>query len=120
MKSLIAGLALLSSFSTFAAQVVSAKLDANEENILLNVRYGGGCKKHVFTIQLQGCAESMPVQCRAKLIEKTEGGFDGCEALISQTVVINLKAAGLDEEYYQEGSLTITGANDSKATVRLP
>ncbi len=120
MKALIAGLLLTTSFSTFAAEVTGAKLDANEKNILIDVRYGGGCKKHTFTLQMQGCAESMPVQCRAKLVEKIEGGIDACEALIGQTVVINIAKAGLNEEYYQEGSLTISGDADSKATVRLP
>ncbi len=39
---------VLSSFSSFAATLHSAKLDAAKKNILVDVSYGGGCKKHTF------------------------------------------------------------------------
>lgn len=115
----------MSAFSATAAEVVSAKLDASKKNLLVDVRYGGGCKKHTFELQVGGCLESMPVQCSAKLVEKVEGGFDPCEAIIGDTVVFNLKKYGLADSYYSKGKLTITGDKNftgkpSTATVTLP
>lgn len=116
---------LVSSFSAVAAEVKSAKLDASKKNILVDVSYGGGCKKHTFSLQLGSCMESYPVQCSAKLVESIEGGFDGCEALKYETVVFNLKQYGLTDSYFSKGSLTISGDKNfsgkvSSATVRLP
>jgi hypothetical protein len=113
------------SFSAFSATVNSAKLDANKENIVVNVTYGGGCKNHTFTLKVGGCMETYPVRCSAELVEKIEGGFDMCEALINKDVVINLAKYRLDESYYARGSLTITGdktmsGKPSSATVVLP
>ena len=118
-------LALLTlSFSSMAAGVLSAKLDASKKNILVDVSYGGGCKKHTFSLELEGCMETSPVKCSAKLIESIEGGFDECEALLHETVVFNLKQYGLVGSYFSKGSLTITGdsyrGKVSSASVRLP
>ena len=115
----------MSSLSSFAATVHSAKLDPAQKNILVDVSYGGGCKKHTFTIKLEGCRETYPVSCDAQLVEKIEGGFDACEAIVGQTVKINLAKYRLDEAYYANGSLTIKGDKDmsgkpSSATVKLP
>ena len=112
-------------FNATAAEIKSAKLDSSKNNILVDVVYGGGCKKHVFTLEVGACLESLPVQCTAKLVEKTVGGPDFCEALISETVVISRKKAGLDDSYYAGAKLTITGdrgftGEPSQATVRLP
>lgn len=107
----------------FSATVKSAKLDAANQNILIDVVYGGGCGQHQFSLKVGGCLESYPVQCTAVLEHKTN---DMCEALIYETVVINLKQAGLNNPYYSEGWLTIQGDLDfttnklSEATVRLP
>lgn len=122
---LIALLAFAFAFNATAAEIKAAKLDASKKNILVDVVYGGGCKKHVFTLDVGGCLESMPVQCSAKLVHKTIGGPDLCEALISETVVLSLKKYGLDDSYYAGGKLTITGdrgftGEPSSATVRLP
>lgn len=124
MKFIAIALAL-TSFSAFSATVLSAKLDANKENILVDVSYGGGCKKHVFDLKLSGCLETFPVRCFGALTEKTIGGPDLCEAIVGQTVVLNLAKYRLDEAYYAKGSLTITGdieisGKPSSATVRLP
>lgn len=100
-----------------AAEVVSAELDGAEKNILIGVRHGGGCGDHDYSLKLKGCAESMPVQCQAELVHKTN---DFCEALLHRTAVINLEAAGIKGEYYSGGSLTINGDNGSKATITLP
>ncbi len=115
----------LSSLSSFAATVHKAKLDAKKENILVDVSYGGGCKKHTFTLNVGACMETYPVRCTAALVEKTVGGLDMCEAIISETVKINLAKYRLDESYYAGGSLTITGdmnmnGKPSSATVVLP
>ncbi len=112
-------------FNATAAEVKSAKLDSSKKNILVDVVYGGGCKKHVFALEVGACLESMPVQCTAKLVETTIGGPDFCEALISETVVLPLKKYGLNDSYYAGGKLTITGdrgftGEPSQATVRLP
>lgn len=119
---LIAIISLINSHS-FAAIVKSAKLDASEKNILIDVVYGGGCAKHDFALKLDGCYESYPVQCEAKLVDQT---VDYCEALVSDTVVIPLAKYGLNDSYYQHGSLTITGDIDwqtkkpSSVKVTLP
>lgn len=119
---LIAMLSFIGSHS-LGAIVKSAKLDASGANILIDVVYGGGCAKHDFMLKLDGCYESYPVQCEAKLIDQT---VDYCEALISDTVVIPLAKYGLNDSYYQRGSLTITGDIDfetkkpSVVKVKLP
>lgn len=112
-------------FNATAAEVKSAKLDSSKKNILVDVVYGGGCKEHVFSLELGACLESYPVQCTAKLVEKTIGGPDFCEALISETVVISRKKYGLDGSYFEKAKITITGdrgftGEPSSATVRLP
>lgn len=113
---LVAGILGFSNFAN-AAEIVSAELDGAGKNILIGVRHGGGCGEHDYSLKLKGCAESMPVQCQADLVHKTN---DFCEALLHRTAVINLKAAGIKGEYYSGGSLTINGDNGSKATITLP
>jgi hypothetical protein len=113
---LFAGILGLSNIVS-AAEIVSAELDGAEKNILIGVRHGGGCGDHEYSLKLKGCAESMPVQCQAELVHKTN---DFCEALLHRTAVINLEATGIKGEYYSGGSLTIKGANGSTATITLP
>lgn len=126
MSRVLSSFCVLSSFvfgalaftnSADAAEVISAKLDGSKKNILVEVRHGGGCGEHDYSLQLKGCFESMPVQCQAELIHKTN---DFCEALLHRTAVINLEASGIKGDYYSGGSLTISGANGSKATIELP
>lgn len=108
---------------SFGATVRSAKLDASKKYILIDVIYGGGCGEHEFSLNLGLCLESSPVQCGAELVEKTN---DACEAIVYNTVVIPLEQYKLNDSYFKEGSLTITGDKDwqtnepSRATVRLP
>jgi hypothetical protein len=124
MKLIISLALLLVTQSSFAAQVLRAKLDSAKKNILIDVRYSGGCKKHDFSLKVGGCAESMPVQCRVKLMHNSNGDF--CEAIKFETVVISLKDAGAVGSYYKGAFLTIIGDIDSqtnqpsKATVQLP
>lgn len=115
----------LCAFQAGAAEVRGARLDANKKNLLIDVTYGGGCAKHTFKLAVGACRESFPVSCDAVLIEKISGGVDLCEAIISETVKINLKRAGLTDPYYRQGSLTIFGdqmfnGETSQATVKLP
>lgn len=124
MKFLV-GVMLLASFSAGAAEVISAKLDAGRKNILLDVQYGGGCKEHVFVLEVGQCLESNPVQCTGRLFEKTLGGEDICQAIIKETVVFNLKKMGLKDPYYKNGSLTIYGdrgftGEATSATIVIP
>jgi hypothetical protein len=122
----ILAIAILSLFmvtQSFAATVKSAKLDAAKKNILIDVTYVGGCGEHDFSLKLGICYETYPVQCSAELIEKTT---DGCEALISETIVIPLEKYKLNESYFKGASLKITGDKDwqtdtlSQAILRLP
>ncbi len=124
MKKIFAVLALtIMATQVFGAVIKSAIIDESKENILISVVYGGGCGSHDFSLQLGNCLEIFPVKCDAKLIEKTN---DHCEAIISSTIVISLAQYSLDESYFQNGSLTITGDQDwqtgklSQATVTLP
>lgn len=122
---LIALVVALSSFSSFAASVHSAKLDASQKNILVDVSYGGGCKKHTFSLSLTLCAETFPLMCNARLVETIEGGFDPCEAIVGETVKINLEKNGFLDGYFNEALIRITGDKDSRgvetsATVKLP
>lgn len=124
MKKLLS-IVLLSLFASqsFAAEVIGARLDKAKENILIDVVYGGGCGKHDFSLKLEGCYESYPVQCEAQLVHVSQ---DFCEAMIRETVVIPLSAHGFLGSYYKKGSLTIKGdvswktQKPSFATVTLP
>lgn len=122
-KNFLVSLLSLMATQSFGATVKSAKLDASEKNILIDVTYSGGCGKHDFSLKIGGCLESYPVRCSAQLVHKTD---DACEAMISETIVISLEKAGLTDSYYESASLTITGDKDwqtnkaSQANVRLP
>lgn len=118
----IALLTLMASHS-FAAEIKAARIDAAKENILIDVVYGGGCGKHDFSLKIEGCMESYPVQCRAQLVHVSQ---DFCEAIIHTTIAIPLAANDLLNGYYNKGSLEIVGDVDwqtkkaSSAVVRLP
>jgi len=124
MKTLIPiALSILFATPAFATEVVrSAKLDASKKNLLIDVVYGGGCREHVFELNVGDCVETVPVQCSAQLVDLTT---DYCESLIFTTVVISLEEAGLTDEYYRRAKLTIQGDKDrsgkpSQAVVWLP
>ncbi len=101
-----------------AATVESAKIENG--SLIIGVSYGGGCIPHVFDIELLSCAESSPVQCQANLIHKMPQGFDPCESMRFEEVVIPLASKGLNSSYYSNGSLRIKGADGSSASVTLP
>lgn len=108
---------VFTSFTSFAAAVKKASIDERGENIILDVQYAGGCGSHEFSLQINRCLESFPVQCEALLIEDTK---DSCKALISTTVAINLKTEGLDGAYYEQAYLTIKGDKNTSVQVQLP
>ncbi len=99
------------------AKIKGAKLRADKKAIEIDVTHGGGCGDHEYSLKIGACQETFPVSCTADLVHMTN---DGCEALLAQKATIVLKDAGLSESYYSKGSLTIKGADGSKATVKLP
>lgn len=121
----ILSIVLLSLFASqsFAAEIIGASVDKMKGNLLLDVSYGGGCGTHDFSLKLEGCYESYPVQCEAQLVHVSN---DSCEAIIRKIVVIPLSANGLLNSYYKRGRLTIKGDvnwrtdKPSFATVTLP
>ncbi|MCM2324036.1 MAG: hypothetical protein NDJ90_12320 [Oligoflexia bacterium] len=116
-KFAIVGLICLFGMSAFGAEVKSARLDAQKQNILIDVVYGGGCGEHEFSLKMVGgCLETYPVRCTAELVERTN---DMCEALIADTVVISLEKYGLNDSYFERATLKIVGGGSS-ATVQLP
>lgn len=109
-KLLITAFVCLFSFQSFAAQVLSARMDSSGKNILIDVAYTGGCGTHDFSLKVaELCLESDPVQCSAELIHKTD---DSCEASIQETIKISLKKAGLTDSYFKNASLVIFGDYD--------
>ncbi len=107
----------LSASAAFSAEISSGRYNAETQSIELDVVYGGGCGKHDFDLEVDGCRESFPVSCDAKLIETSQ---DFCEALISTTIQLPLQKEGLNDGYYSNGSITITGDNNSEVTIILP
>lgn len=112
---ILSGLAL-ASFSAGAVEVVGAKLDSTAENLIVTVSHGGGCGQHNYELVLSGCAESMPVQCKAKIKHITT---DFCEAILTREAKFNLKQYGLNTPYYKNAKFTIVGDDNSSATVTL-
>lgn len=119
MHSLTAFAALVSalfiSMSAGAAQVTGARIVGDE--LIVNVRHGGGCGEHKYELVLGGCLESMPAQCRAELKHSTN---DFCEAILSREAKFSLRELGLLDSYYASASLTIEGSGGSSTTVYLP
>jgi len=109
---------MLLSFNAFSATVRGAKLNQDQTEILVSVRYAGGCKEHVFEFKMGKCFETIPVKCSARLADKTTSDF--CEAFKLREVRIPLKQFGLTNPYYSKANLTIYGDDDSSATVTLP
>ncbi|MDZ4662544.1 MAG: hypothetical protein SGJ18_13110 [Pseudomonadota bacterium] len=116
MKLKVLGLLLLSTVS-LAAEVKSASVIG--KNIQVEVVYGGGCGEHTFDLKLNpACLESFPVQCSAQLYHDSNG--DVCEGLVHKSLIFSMKKMGLVDSYFSRASLTITGDNNSRATVTLP
>ncbi len=103
-KLLVCLFTLFSIVSSQAAEVRGARIDGDK--LLVDVSYGGGCGEHLFDLEIGGCDEKMPVQCQAELVHVTD---DVCEKSISRTVEFSLTEKGLDDSYFRNGRLTISG-----------
>jgi hypothetical protein len=108
---------MLSAFSVQAVEVVSAKLDAAKENIIVTVRHGGGCGDHKYTLVMGSCQETFPVQCSASIKHMTS---DMCEAYLTKEATFSLSKNGLKDKYYDGANLRIVGDNNSSAALTLP
>lgn len=107
-------------FGAEAAQILSAQLDSDQRNLLVDVVYSGGCKRHLFKLRMHDeCLETYPVQCSADLIEEIEGGEDSCQSIIRHQAVFGLKRHKLHDEYFRGAKLTIF-SNNSSVSLKLP
>lgn len=102
--------------STSNVDLRKAQIDAAGENLVVDVQHGGGCEEHKYVLEMEGCAESMPVQCTAVVRDLT---FDACEAIVGGTATFNFAELGLNTAYYSNASLVVKGARSS-VTVTLP
>jgi hypothetical protein len=101
-----------------AAVIKKAALNLRAKSIEVDLVYGGGCKEHKFELQMEGCLESMPVQCTVNVVDTTTDDY--CEALIGKRVSFSLEEYNLTDDYFRGASIRIQGENKSFATVRLP
>jgi hypothetical protein len=104
-------------FFEAGVQVESGVFDATTNEIVLQVRVGGGCGEHKYALEVGACLESYPVQCSITLKHTTN---DRCRAFLFEEVRIKLSDAGLDDSYYNGASLSIEGRDGSKITIKLP
>lgn len=98
--------------------IENARFDSKQNAIRINVRYRGGCSTHQFRLETNPCRESFPVQCDSELIDLTVD--DSCKRLVKKTILISLKDAELDTDYYRGASITLKGSGGSKRLVVLP
>lgn len=96
-----------------AAQVLGGRYDASKDQVQLDVRYGGGCGEHTFTVVYdEVCLETFPMQTGATLIHTTD---DNCEAIQEKTIAFDL-----NELVCRPASVNFRGASESNATVFIP
>jgi len=60
------------------------------DNLQITLTYSGGCKDHIFEIIWDGIVYT-DNPCKMNFLIIHRGNFDNCEALITDTVNINLK-----------------------------
>jgi opacity protein-like surface antigen len=102
-----------------AATIDEGRYNPKTNSIEFDVVYTGGCMDHDFVFELvNGCKESYPVQCTARLTDKTQGDF--CEAIVNTTVSFTLEQAGLADSYYNGARLTVHGLGGSNVKFSLP
>ncbi len=74
--------------------------------LVLELRYGGGCKAHVFDLNLLNiCTKSYPPKCKAQLIH-TEGADNTCEMIVTEEVTFQL------DSIFDKYELQILGATE--------
>lgn len=116
MKYFVLSLSLLFSATTEAATITNAFVQ--DEAIVLDIAYSGGCEEHRFELRLgDSCAESFPVQCWAELVDS--GSRDACEMWIEERVSFSLESLGLMDPYFNGAHLTIV-SEDSRVKLQLP
>ena len=60
------------------------------DSMMIDVRYGGGCKEHVFALDAGPMLKSLPPKQLLSISHDANG--DNCRALITKTIVIDLVA----------------------------
>lgn len=114
-------MAILSTATIFAtanaAEVKTAHYNSESDSIDLSIYYGGGCKKHVFTLEVGGCLESTPAQCSVKLVDS--GADDGCEAGIQSHISIPMSSITRSANEYTGAVFFIRGDEGSMAMTRV-
>ncbi len=116
LKHFIFSALIATSMSANALEILEAKLDSSSENLIVTVKHGGGCGEHDYKLVVEECFETMPLQCKASIKHTTQ---DFCEAIIVREAKFNLKALGLTDSYFAGALLTIKGALNTSAAVRL-
>lgn len=75
------------------------------DSLVVDVEYGGGCAKHVFTYCWDGAfLESFPVQVMTELFH--ESNDDACDAIIGEKLTLDLVPLKTE---YQKSYQTMTG-----------
>lgn len=60
------------------------------DSMMIDVRYGGGCKEHVFALDAGPMLKSLPPKQLLSISHDANG--DNCRALITKTIAIDLVA----------------------------
>lgn len=81
----------------------------------LNVSYSGGCKQHSFEIIWDGLVYTNN-PCNMNLLIIHRGNNDTCEALITETIMVNLKELVGDITYKDKCAYTIFSTFNSSET----
>ncbi|HEY9168132.1 MAG TPA: hypothetical protein VIN72_01440 [Lutibacter sp.] len=84
----------------------------------LNVSYSGGCRQHFFEIIWDGLVYT-DNPCFMNLIIIHKGNNDTCEALITETIIVNLKELVGDITYKDKCAYTIFSTFNSSETPDL-
>lgn len=85
-------------------KIVSGK--KNGDFLEITVSYGGGCKLHKFDVVWDGIVYTND-PCNMNLILVHNGNNDSCEALITETIIVNLKELLGNNEYINKCSYSI-------------
>jgi len=93
-------------------KINSVVIDDNTLKLLINVSYGGGCKKHVFDLIWPDAIIAIyPPQFG--LILNHNANEDMCEAYLTQTLEIDLKNNPLNLDDQSIKDMTVTVINGS-------
>lgn len=119
MKSLFAlSFALLLPSLSEAATLRSAHYSAATRSVVVDLRYGGGCREHRFVLRGGLCQQSFPLRCLYAVVDQTHDDF--CRALVFKRVSFRLRDYGLDKPAFRGAVLVLRGDGRSTVSVRLP